>query len=50
MVAEENEHNHTDREEQSPTEEKDSNILCCDSTEMLIQSVTDDIFDVIKNG
>lgn len=46
MVTEE--HNHTE-EEQSPTEEKDTNLLCsADGTEMLVS--VEDVFDVIKNG
>lgn len=48
MVSEENEHNHTE-EEQSPTEEKDSNLLCCSDGSDILVSV-EDIFDAIKNG
>lgn len=51
MVTEENdEHPHTE-EEKTPIQEKDSNLLSrSDSTEILIQSSMDDIFDVIKAG
>lgn len=49
MVAEDNDHTHTDQEQQTPIE--DNLLTRSDSTEMLIQSTTmDDIFDVIKSG
>uniref|UniRef100_A0A182M5R1 Palmitoyltransferase n=1 Tax=Anopheles culicifacies TaxID=139723 RepID=A0A182M5R1_9DIPT len=51
MVTEESDHPHHPEEEKTPTQEKDSNLLArTDSSEILIQSSMDDIFDVIKSG
>ncbi|EAA14821.2 AGAP008928-PA, partial [Anopheles gambiae str. PEST] len=51
MVTEESDHPHHPEEAKTPTQEKDSNLLArTDSSEVLIQSSMDDIFDVIKSG
>jgi palmitoyltransferase ZDHHC13/17 len=49
MASEENDHHAEDAK--TPADDKDSNRLSIiDSTEMLIQTSMDDIFEVIKSG